>query len=294
MFTNSGTKLFGLIGNPVSGSKSPQIHSISFDKNDIEGAYVAFKVDEDYLEKAVQGFVAIEAGGFNVTVPYKEKILPFLDEICGEAQSMMSVNTVKIQDKKLIGYNTDGAGFLKALELSDFSIEGKDILILGAGGASRGIAHAIAKNREKGRLIIANRTILKAKTICDELSNFYPKEGSEYLTLSTDNIEESVKDMNIKLVINTTSVGMEPNIHEMPLDPMIFSGRGKDITFADIVYKPHTTKFLKSAFDAGFSIIHGINMLIYQALLAEEIWLDRSIDIEGTKDEIYKIMKIGD
>jgi len=283
MIIDADTKLFCLIGHPISKSLSPFIHNYSFEHNEINARYVAFDVDEDALEDAVKGIKALNIHGFNVTIPHKVEVIKFLDEIDEEANLLGAVNTVKNVNGKLVGYNTDGRGFIRALQNNNIDIKGKNITIIGAGGAARAIAMIMAKDGVRS-IQVANRTVEKAKIIANEISS----KLSKVITAWTD--IKNISTVDIDIVINCTSVGMYPDVESLIIDPCIFN---KNTLMCDIVYKPALTKFLNVAKQNGYRIMGGLDMLIYQALLSEEIWLNKKIGykiFKGKKKDIFEIL----
>lgn len=223
--------------------------------------------------------------GFNVTIPYKLKIMEFLDKIDPLAKKIGSVNTVKISGGKLIGYNTDGTGFVKSLESnSKINITENKFLLLGAGGASRSIAMTLA---DKGaeQIFIANRTVNKAKELSEEINNKVTRCCS-YVDIN--NIENMKKTTNkVDIIINTTSLGMYPNIEGCPLDIDLLL---KKHLVTDIVYNPVKTKLLREAENKGCRIQSGLGMLINQGAEAFEIWTDKKAPVEDMKEVIKNLM----
>lgn len=282
MTIDSSTKLYCLIGHPVSKSLSPEIHNYSFEKNNINAKYLAMDVTKESLKNAVEGIRHFGIGGCNVTIPHKVDIIEHLDSLDEEAKLLGAVNTVKNENGKLIGYNTDGKGFTDVLKDKDIEVKNKSIAILGAGGASRAISIRLAKQEIK-EIVIFNRTVEKAKVIIDEIKEKFPKVEGIYKNLEIDDFD--FKDIDI--LVNCTSIGMYPNSNETPLDPKVLS---KDTIVCDIVYKPLETQLIKKAKQQGNTTVHGLNMLIYQGILSEEIWLDKPMDkdlvIEWFKEKI--------
>ena len=272
MVIDSNTKLYCLIGDPVSKSLSPEIHNYSFDENNINARYLALNVIEEGLEKAINGMRHLGISGFNVTIPHKVDIIKYLDDLDDEAKFLGAVNTVKNENGKLIGYNTDGKGFINVLKDKDIDIKNKTVAILGAGGAARAISIMFA-NEEVKKIIIFNRTIEKAKAVIEEIEKKFPKVVGvcEYLESENKNLK------NIDILVNCTSIGMYPETDEMPINPKVLS---KQTVVCDIVYKPLETELLKRAKELGHTVIGGLNMLIYQAILSEEIWMNKSINKE--------------
>lgn len=267
---DSNTKLYCLIGDPVSKSLSPEIHNYSFSENEINSKYVALNVLKGGLKEAINGIRHLGIEGFNVTIPHKVDIIKHLDDIDEEAKFLGAVNTVKNENGKLIGYNTDGKGFINVLKDKNVDIKNKTVAILGAGGAARAISIMLAKEGIK-KIIVFNRTAEKAKAVIEEIAEKFPKVVGSYekLEMNSSNLK------NIDILINCTSVGMYPKSDEMPIDPEMLSS---ETVVCDIVYKPLETKLLKRAKELGHITIDGLNMLIYQAILSEEIWFNQLID----------------
>ncbi len=271
---------FALIGNPISGTKSPEIHNSSFKLNGIQAHYEAISVSAQMLGQVIDRLKKEGYGGFNVTLPYKEAVLPFLDEIDPLAEVMGAVNTVKIQSGKLIGFNTDGHGLVAVLERKGICLHQAKIFMIGAGGAAKGIAHALAMAGVK-RLHIANRTLEKAQGLKQGLEVY---EGIKVTTSPLSDLS-AVDFATFNLVIQTTSVGMSPHENEMPIDPKWF---GEKTDFCDIVYKPHETLFLRRAKESHHRCLYGLDMLVLQALLAEKHWLGEAIALEETAEKILR------
>lgn len=280
MNINADTSLFCLIGHPVSKSLSPFIHNSIYEDIHINARYLSFDVCKSGLEDAIRGIKALGIKGFNVTVPHKVDVIKYLDEVDDDAQSIGAVNTVKNQNGRLIGYNTDGKGFLTALKERKIEITDKTILIIGAGGAARALSFIMA-NSSVGKIIILNRTVEKARNLAIEIKKKIP-----LMEIIWGDLQHINKDIiNTDIVINCTSAGMYPNVNDMPLNPDIFS---TNAIICDIVYKPKCTMFLMKARDKGNKIIKGMDMLIYQGILSDEIWLDTKMDIFTMKNDLKK------
>lgn len=270
---------FCLIGNPVEKSLSPKIHNNSFQYIGIEGTYTTFLVLKEKLKETLDCLKTLEFKGFNVTIPYKEKILEYIDELDESAKLINAVNTVRIVNGKLIGYNTDYLGFKYSLQERKIELSTSKICIIGAGGASKAVAFACA-SLNPSHITILNRTIEKATNLKNELSK-------NFNNIEIDVFEnDEITDFNeYKLIINTTSVGMEPYINKMPINIKTINSESY---FYDIVYKPRKTMLLKYAENKGCNIINGIDMLIYQGLLAEEIWLNQKLPILKIKNYLMR------
>lgn len=261
---NGSTKLICLIGQPVEHSFSPSIHNCLFEKYDINSKYICFDVYKDFLKEAVNSIKALKIKGANVTVPHKVDIMDYLDEIDINANLIGAVNTIKNDNGKLIGYNTDGIGFVNSVIDKGYKIENKKVMILGAGGAARSIAVEIANNNAQS-IEIRNRSIDKAQSIANIIKENFKS------TAETGDVNITKKDLeNIDILINTTSLGMSPNVDQIPIDETIKID--KDILVCDIVYNPKETRFLKWAKENELETLGGIDMLINQALEGFYIW----------------------
>jgi len=254
-------KWFAVIGDPIVHSKSPEMHNSWFQELNIDAAYLPLHVIPEQLEQAVKSLKLLGASGWNVTIPHKETIIPFLDELDETAKKMGAVNTVVRQsDGKLKGYNTDGSGFVHSLEEQvGTEHRKKKVLLIGAGGASRGIAFAL-KQFGYQDITITNRTVAKAQTIIDELG-----DGR---AISLGEATESLKDFGI--IIQATSAGLKSDFSlPISLDKLI-----PGAIVADIVYNPLMTPFLEDAKKNGAVIVNGLGMFVHQGAIAFKYWLD--------------------
>ncbi|UOQ93806.1 shikimate dehydrogenase [Halobacillus shinanisalinarum] len=259
----------GLIGYPIAHSLSPWIHNQLLDRHEMTGAYQLYECETDRFANKVEEIKAENINGFNVTVPYKEQVLPYLDELDEAARFLGAVNTVKVVNGRLIGYNTDGIGYVASLvdRYADAVDRSKRVLILGSGGAARGIFHAIVK-QGVGKIDLANRTIEKAQKLIDDFAAHSVSEA-----LSLQEAEDNLAQYD--LIIQTTSVGMAPNQEQTPIS---LSGITKDTIVSDIVYRPMKTDFLKEAEEKGARLHYGHGMLLHQAIYAFQIWTGKSTD----------------
>jgi len=254
-------KWFAVIGDPIAHSKSPNMHSAWYDEMKIDAAYIPIHVKSDELEKAVTSLKQLGASGWNVTIPHKQAIIPFLDELDPLAEKMGAVNTVvRLSDGKLKGYNTDGAGFVHSLE-EVIGKEKKDqeVLLIGAGGAARGIAFALQQFGYH-KLTIANRTVERAKDIISELG-----EG-QALEL---NAAEACLD-RFGILIQSTSAGLGNGEFKLPLS---LEKLQEGAIVADIVYNPLMTPFLLEAQKKKATIVNGLGMFVHQGAIAYNYWL---------------------
>lgn len=256
---------FRLIGYPISHSLSPWIHEEFLRQTNLTGTYQLHEIKDFAAE--IAAFKQEKINGFNVTVPYKEKIIPYMDELDESAKIIGAVNTVLVKDGRWIGYNTDGVGYIRALQEAypiTKDMKDKRIVILGAGGAAKGI-YAACKLQEAGNIVIANRTTEKAQQIIA----LY-KGKNDDVAVSLANVSPYLEQADI--IIQTSSVGMKPHIHDVivPLPTL-----KRSVIVSDIVYQPMETAFLKQAKQQGVQIHYGHTMLLYQAQYAFEIWTNK-------------------
>ncbi|MFG6148447.1 shikimate dehydrogenase [Halobacillus sp. B23F22_1] len=265
----------GLIGYPIAHSLSPWIHSKLIKDQQMEGTYELFEIDPDKFDTEIVKLKAKDLDGFNVTVPYKERIIEYLDDIDDAAQFLGAVNTVKVIDGQWIGYNTDGVGYVTSIEnrYPDTLKETSKVLILGSGGAARGIYYSFLQKGLR-RVDLANRTVAKADHIIREL------EGEDFSQpLSIEEAEYNIDKYDI--VVQTSSVGMSPNDHQSIVS---LSRNVRGSLFSDIVYRPKMTVFLTQAQSMGADLHFGYEMLLHQAIYSFKIWT-------GTNPDTDNIMK---
>jgi shikimate dehydrogenase len=270
-------KLFGVLGDPIGHSMSPFMHNDLFAFYHIDAHYHPFQVKREELGEAVKGLRAIGVAGFNVTVPHKSAVIPLLDRIDELAGEIGAVNTVVNENGQLVGYNTDGLGFLEGLKEIIPSITGKKILIIGAGGAAKAIYFTMVKSGPEA-IDIANRTVEKAQKLIDECSHSLP---SNAISLE----EASTRMGEYEVIIQTTKMGMYPEVMEQPLS---LRHLNRNSLVCDIIYNPLETKFLLEAKQKGAKIQNGIDMFVYQGALAFEKWTDIFPNVERMRQNVFK------
>ncbi|MEH7178827.1 shikimate dehydrogenase [Neobacillus vireti] len=268
-------KLLAVLGNPIGHSMSPVMLNDVIKVNNIEAYYLPFHVKNDDLPAAIRGLRAIGVLGFNVTIPHKTAIIPLLDEVDKLALSIGAVNTVVNENGRLIGYNTDGYGFLKGLNAYITSLSDKKVLVIGAGGAARAIYFTMAKMKPLA-IDIANRTIGKA----EELIAACPFDtSSKALSL----VEAGDQLAEYDVIIQTTMIGMHPKIEEIPIS---LEHLNQQSLVCDIIYNPLETQFLKEAREKGATIQNGIDMFVYQGALAFEKWTGIFPDVNRMRENV--------
>lgn len=259
---NSETKILAIIGSPIVHSKSPLMHNTMLDFLGLNYHYIAFNVLPEDLANAINGIRALNISGFNVTIPHKVEVMKYLDEISTEAKEIGAVNTVINENGKLIGYNTDGAGYVRSLvEDTNINLKGKNVLLLGAGGAARAIGYTLSEHQVE-HLIIVNRNLEKATHIKSKLGN-----NCKVTVVTPSNIKEYID--NTDIIINTTSVGMHPNTEESLIKKEWIK---PNHLVSDIVYNPLITKLLLDAHNAGAQTHSGLGMFVHQGAIAFEKW----------------------
>lgn len=268
------TGVVGIVGHPVAHTLSPEMHNAAFSALDLELLYLPFDVPPDRLPAAVRGLAALGARGFNVTIPHKEAVVPLLGELSEGAKRMGAVNTVEIRAEGLVGHNTDGPGFLRALR-EDGGMEPlqRRVLIVGAGGSARAVAVELALCGVK-EIRIANRTPQRGRALCETLQREFPGLSVRFVpTAATSSAEQWRQALeNIDLLVNATPVGLEGTEAATPCPAeMISSG----LFVADLVYRPLDTPLLEAARSRHARTLSGLSMLLYQGAIAFEIWTGR-------------------
>ena len=276
------TKVCGIIGDPIEHTVSPQMHNAAFAKMGIDYLYIPFRVRKEGLGKAIEGMRALNIRGLNVTIPHKVAVIPFLDELDPLAEKIGAVNTIVNEDGVLKGYNTDATGFLQALLERGTEPEGKNIVILGAGGASRAISFILAEG--DAHLIILNRLLELdwAEELAHRLSQTFNQEVKA-LKLDEENLAMVLDWADI--LVNATSVGMSPNIDETPVPAQLLK---PGLVVFDIVYNPIKTRLLREAEAAGAKTINGVDMLVWQGASSVEMWTGLREPIKLIREEAIK------
>ena len=270
MKIKGSTNIVGLIGHPVEHSFSPPMHNAAFDALNMDYAYVAFDVNPNDLKSAIEGAESLNIKGFNVTIPHKVDVMQYLDELDEVARLIGAVNTIDF--KNLKGYNTDGIGAVKAIE-EVTSIKNKNVVVAGAGGASRAISFYIAKYGAES-LTILNRNEAKAESLASDVSDSGLIGEVAYDSINAiGNYMESAD-----VLIDTTPLGMHPNINDEPIvkaDMM-----DEDLVVFDAVYNPNETVLIKEVIKANAKPVYGIKMLLYQGAESFKIWTGKTAPVD--------------
>lgn len=281
-FVTARTKILCVIGHPIEHSMSPIMHNAAIQDLGLDYLYVAFDVPPNKLKEALKGLKTLNIKGINVTLPHKENAIKFIDKVDEIAQKIGAINTIKNEDSFLIGRNTDAEGANKALLDAGCEITGKNIVIIGAGGAAKAISYSLASDTKK--ITIINRTEDRAKKLVNELKsrmglNIENKKYSEIL------LREEIG--NADILINATPVGMFPTIDISPVSKKILHG---DLFVFDLIYNPLETQLIKDSKEIGCQTLSGLDMLVNQGALAFEWWTNRKPNLELMKLKIIKYL----
>ncbi len=267
------TKIYGLIGQGISGSYSPFIHNTLNKYMGINSVYVCFETSN--IEEAIKGGIALGISGFNITTPFKQKAIPFLKDINTQVKLLNSTNTLVYKKDGYKGYNTDYYGFLELLKRNNINVQNKKILVIGAGGTSSTICKVL-DDLMITELHIANRTVKKADIIKENLNSI-----KKIYTMNLDEIDEEYD-----IIIQTTTVGFGNS--KIPID----IEKIKKCTYAiDVIYGKEDTTFIKECKNKSIQTINGLDMLFYQGVKAYELFNDIKVSekiINDCKNELYK------
>jgi len=282
MRITGGTKLVGVIGDPVEHSRSPQMHNAAFEELGLDYVYVPFHVRAGRLRQAIEGLKALGVVGVNVTIPHKEGALELADEASEEAKLIGAANTLTFKGERVIADNTDGRGFLMALKAAGIEVP-EAVLVLGAGGTARAVTVALAREGVE-KLTIANRTVSRAEELAGSLKKSFPALKVEVMPLEPSKLKEAVKESG--LLVNATSVGMKED------DPMLIDPEWlhPELAVYDVIYTPPKTKLVEAAERKGLRCAGGVDMLVYQGAISFEIWTGRKAPIDRMRSALLKAL----
>jgi len=268
------TRVIGVFGHPISHSLSPVMQNAAIRALNIDYVYVPFHVMPEDLAKAVEGIRALQIAGVNVTIPHKERIIDYLDEVSEYSREIGSVNTVINLNGVLKGDTTDGPGFIRSAETAWGDLGGCRTVILGAGGSAKAVAFALA--RIGCKIVVANRTYKRAVELVESLTAAFGNKGFEAVELEREELAGRLE--NADLLVNTTSVGMFPDVDGIPLPPDLLHPK---LMVYDLVYNPVRTRLVDEAQSRGARAMTGLGMLVHQGALSLKMWtnLDPPIDV---------------
>ncbi len=279
---NGRTRICGLMANPVGHTLSPLIHNTLAERTGINMAYVPFQPEKSGLDVAVKGAYELNVLGLNVSVPYKVQVMQSLVSIDSVAEAIGAVNTLVRIEGGYRGYNTDITGLKRAMEVEGIQIKGRQVVILGAGGVAQTTAHLCA-GEGADRIWILNRTYENAAALAKRIENGY---HAECVALRTEDYRKLSADRY--LVIQTTNVGMYPNVEHAVIEEKEFYQMVE--TAYDLVYTPFETTFMRYARSCGAEAYNGLRMLLYQGICAYELWNQTAVS-EEIAEEIYVLLK---
>ena len=277
------TRTCGLIGNPVEHTLSPFIHNTLAEKLSHNLVYVPFHVEEGQVLPAISGAYALNLFGLNVTVPYKSQVMDGLIQIDELAEKIGAVNTLVRMEGGFKGYNTDMPGLYRAMSSEGIQIEGQEIILLGAGGAARAVAFLCA-SKNASKVYLLNRSLEKAEAVAGEVNE---KTGKEVICPMALSDYHRLPNQKF-LAIQATSVGLYPDVDNAVIEDEAFYR--KIHTGYDLIYKPSDTRFMQLVRQQGGKAFHGLKMLLYQGIIAYELWNDLSVPEEMAL-EVYKVLK---
>lgn len=272
------TKVYGVMGDPIEHSMSPLMHNFYARRTGKDLVYVPFHVNRGTVEAAVKGAFALNIQGINVTVPHKQDVMKCLEAIDEDAVAIGAVNTLVRTEHGYKGYNTDGAGLKRAMDEAGISVAGENCILLGAGGAAKAAAYILAKYGAEV-VYILNRSVEKAAALADYINGLAGR--AVLIPLKLNEYDQIPQEEKGYLAVQSTSVGMHPHEEDVIIEDTAFYKRIH--TAVDIVYTPSCTKFMKMVQAAGGKAINGLDMLLYQGLIAYELW---NPDVKVDKDTI--------
>lgn len=277
------TKVVGVFGHPISHSLSPVMHNAAIRALDIDYIYVPFHVLPRDLPAAVEGIRAMEIAGVNVTIPHKERVIECLDEVSDHSTQIRSVNTITNVDGRLKGDTTDGPGFVRSAEAVWGKLDGCKTLILGAGGSAKAVAFALA--RIGCEIVIANRTHGRGVELAECLGKVFGTGTFRVAELDGQALGEEI--LGVDMVINTTSVGMYPDVEAIPISPDLLR---RNLLVYDLVYNPARTRLVAEAEKRGASAVSGLKMLVYQGALSFEMWTGIEAPVDVMEEAARRVL----
>ena len=274
------TRLAAVVANPIKHSISPFIHNSAFEATHTNGVYLAWEVEATDLAETVANIRRYQMYGINLSMPYKEQVIAYLDQLSEEACLIGAVNTVVNREGTLIGYNTDGKGFFKSLP--SFKISRKKLVLLGAGGAAKAIlAQAILDGVSQISVFVRSSSMEKTRPYLEKIQNATGFRVDLFALEDVQELQDSITQAD--LLVNATSVGMDGSSQPIPTSIVL----PEKLMVADVIYQPFETPFLKWAKNQGNQSINGLGMLLYQAAEAFELWTGK----EMPTDQIWELLK---
>ena len=283
---NTLTQLVGLFGHPIGHSLSPEMHEEAFKHLGLNYRYLLFDIFPQNLKKALDSLVPLGFRGINITQPHKKRTMAFLDKITDEAKLIGAINTVVVERGKLVGYNTDGMGFVASLQKdARVNLKQKKVVILGAGGAAHSIATELALAKV-GKITIFNIILYEAKDLAIRIKRYVPQSVVEFFLLKPGGIlDEKIRDADI--VVNATSVGLNP-ADSLLINPDVLDKRH---LVCDVIYNPSQTKLLAAAQKQKAKTLNGLGMLVHQGAISFELWTGKKAPVKIMKKALEKALR---
>lgn len=280
--TRTPFRLYGIFGFPLAHTLSPVMQEAAFRALGLKAFYLPFEVRRKEFRRLLRERSRLLLDGFNVTVPYKEEVLRYLDGASPSARAIGAVNTAVRRGRRWIGFNTDEIGFRISLQKEGkFNPRGKQVLILGAGGSARAAAYALARQGAR-QIVIVNRTPVRAKKIVLKYQKLFPRVAWKIMKMR----EIRTVPHFLDLVVNATSVGLKRN------DPPLVSPKDfpRKTLFVDLIYNPPETRFLRGARQSGHRTLNGLGMLVYQGAEAFRLWTGKKASLDKMRETIEAVI----
>ena len=282
------TRIYAVIGHPVAHSISPEMQNAAMEALGMDGCYIAFDVPSDKLAGAIEAIRALNIGGVNVTIPHKKAVIPLLDSVSEEARVVGAVNTIRNVDGVLTGFNTDVDGFIRAVRsVTGWSELPEKAIIFGAGGAARAVAYALGREQSVREVVILNRTVERAEALAHDMVKISAKKFS-WGGLTPDSLRRELSEG--KFLINTTSLGMFPDVEGSPIEDESLIPEG--IFLYDCVYNPPKTRLMEMVRRRGGRASSGLDMLVFQGARALEIWTGLVPPVDVMREALKKNLGI--
>jgi len=275
------TTVAGVIGWPVKHSLSPPMHNAAFATLGLDWIYVPFEVAPDAVGEALSGMRALGIRGLNVTIPHKAAVATLVDEVDDMAAALEAVNTVHNRNGRLVGYNTDGPGFLRCLQEAGHEVRGKRVALIGAGGSARSVAYAVAREGA-ARLSIVARKIAPAQDLAELVRQ---RAGYERVVAAgLESADAQTRVTEAEIVVDSTPVGMHPKADVAPVVPASWLHEGQVV--CDLTYNPRETTLLRAARSRGAMTVDGTGMLVHQGAVAFEIWTGETAPVDVMREAL--------
>lgn len=279
--------LFGIFGYPLVHTLSPVMQEAAFEKLGNRAFYLPFELEPRTFRKVMRSLRRLLLDGFNVTVPYKEEVVRYLDGLTPEAKAIGAVNTVFPSGRRWLGANTDSIGFIESVRGAGFKPQGKNVLVLGAGGSARAVVYGLAKAKARA-ITLVNRHRDRALRVATRFRPLFPKTDFQVLPLSEADFSQLLRGSDV--VVNTTSVGLEAADKSLIPKAAVPKAGTRRIFFVDLIYRPEETAFLRQARLRGHRTLNGVDMLALQGAKSFEYWTGREAPVNEMRKALNKTL----